>query len=298
MLVFSACRDNGPTDGDKPPCLYCPFDFSLTDFYPAWSPDGTTIAYVHGDTALGKTGIYLIDTSGTNKRIVYAGSSASGPTWSPDGRWIVFSVNAQIFKMKINGDSLQQLSSPGLRSFFPSWSPNGQWIAYDVSLPEAYAGIWIMPISGYGQRIGSGNYPDWSADGMNIIYLRRVIRRTGPGDRDVIILGDSVWKYDIKADTSVATIFLAGQNYDNRFPRYSPDGNNIAFTSQPYGDKPQIWVMNADGSNPRQLTATQGYSCDWSPDAQWIVYTDSRATNGRLWFMRNDGSDKRQFTFE
>lgn len=56
--------------------------------------------------------------------------------------------------------------------------------------------------------------------------------------------------------------------------------------------------MNADGSDLKQLTNTQAYSCDWSPDGTHIVYTDSRAGNGRLWIMEENGSNKRQLTFE
>lgn len=55
--------------------------------------------------------------------------------------------------------------------------------------------------------------------------------------------------------------------------------------------------MKADGTDLKQLTNTQGYSCDWSPDGSKIVYTDSRAVNGRLWIMNADGSNKDQLTF-
>jgi TolB protein len=89
--------------------------------------------------------------------------------------------------------------------------------------------------------------------------------------------------------------------FDDRgdfYPRFSPDGTKITFTSQPEGDFPQIWVINSDGTNARQLTTTQGYTSDWSPDGEWIVYTDTRAVSGRLWIMRKDGTDKRQLTLK
>ena len=57
-------------------------------------------------------------------------------------------------------------------------------------------------------------------------------------------------------------------------------------------------IMNSDGTNQKQLTVTQGYSCDWSPDGEWIVYTDSRAVNGMLWIMRKDCRNKHQITFD
>ena len=72
----------------------------------------------------------------------------------------------------------------------------------------------------------------------------------------------------------------------------------LVFTSQSTDGWPQIWTINADGSDSKQLTDTQGYSCDWSQDGRYIVYTDSRGENGRLWIMDADGNNKRQLTFE
>ncbi len=91
ILAFGSCRDNPVANKD--------LDFRLTDFEPSWSPDGRTIAYVHGDTVNGKTGIYLINVDGTDNRIIYSSASAYSPDWSPDGKWIAFSDNAQIFKV-------------------------------------------------------------------------------------------------------------------------------------------------------------------------------------------------------
>lgn len=136
-----------------PPCIDCPFDFRLTDFEPAWSPDGSTIAYVHGDTVSSLTGIWLTDTSGTNKQIIYASARAYSPSWSPDGQWIAFSDGGDIYKIKLNGDSLTQLTDNG-SNFFPAWSPDGQWIAYD-SNNESNNGmnsIWIMNTNGAQNR--------------------------------------------------------------------------------------------------------------------------------------------------
>jgi Tol biopolymer transport system component len=54
--------------------------------------------------------------------------------------------------------------------------------------------------------------------------------------------------------------------------------------------------MNSDGTNLKELTTTQGYSCDWYPTSEWIVCTVSRAVIGRLWLIRSDGSGNHQLT--
>ncbi len=63
------------------------------------------------------------------------------------------------------------------------------------------------------------------------------------------------------------------------FARFSPDGKQIAFLKIPNSQTPftvgELWVMNADGSNPRKLAdadAGHGYAANWSPDGKWIAF--------------------------
>jgi|GEM_PF-4187979 Periplasmic component of the Tol biopolymer transport system len=81
------------------------------------------------------------------------------------------------------------------------------------------------------------------------------------------------------------------------YPRTSIGGKIIFTSEHKLINGAQIWSMGLDGSDLKQLTDTQGYSCAWSPDGKYIVYTDSRRENGRLWVMDGDGKNKRQLTF-
>jgi TolB protein len=245
-------------------------------------------------TASSQTGIWLTDTSGTNKHIIFASAGTYSPSWLPDGQWIAFSDGGEIYKIKLNGDSLTQLTTNG-SNFFPAWSTNGLWIAYNKSLCDGpnTCGIWLMTSNGINHRCIAdyGNYPDWHLNGEYIMYLIRSVTQKGE------VLGDSLWVYNIYLNSKSFLVFLDGKNYENRYPRYSHDGTKIAFTSQPYGGKLQIWTMNSDGTDLKQLTYTQGYSCNWSPSGKWIVYTDSGNVSGRLWLMRSDGTANQQLTF-
>lgn len=293
QIIFAlfSCKEN-PTDNYDPPNINDPWDFRLTDFYPTWSPDGEEIAYIHGDTLEAMTGIYIIDTNRTNKRLLISSPGAYSPDWSPDGKWIVFSMYAQIYKIQSTGDSLTQLTFEG-RNFYPSWSPDGEWIAFDSNKdsPNGMNFIWKMKSDGtqkirvsYEPDSGEIRMPFWTYDSKKIIHIRYLV---GVFSSEVFIMDNNgFYNYRLTHNSST-----------DSFPKNSKDGSQIAFTSQPEGGKPQIWVMNSNGTDQRQLTTTQGYSCDWSPDGQWIVYTDSRAVNGRLWIMRKDGRDKRQLTF-
>lgn len=147
ILFFLSC--NHKKADVTEPCYNCPIDFRATDYEPAWSPDNRYIAYVHGDSLIEKTGIYIVTLDGKETYLWHASANIYGPTWSPDGQWITFSDGGQIWKKKLNGDSLTQLTYQG-RNFSPAWSPDGSMIAYrrSYSYPEEFSvqGIWIIKI--------------------------------------------------------------------------------------------------------------------------------------------------------
>ena len=281
VLVLFTCSKKS-TDVEKPP----PFWSRYSDFEAAWSPDGKTIAFISGGNPEKEipAGLYFIDSDGKNRRLFVRGPKVYCPDWSPDGEWIVFSNYAQIYKIKSNGDSLTQLTFGG-ENFFPDWSPDGKRIAYDRSTNEpdtsansSGTGIWIMDADGTKkERIGPGRYPDWSPDMLHFVY--------GPGE---------IWVADTNGTNPKQLTFIGG---DTRDPQWSPDGSKIVFDSQK-ASPPQIYVMNADGSNLKQLTMKGASDPAWSPDGKHIVYTDVRKEYGILFIMNADGSNKRQLTFD
>ncbi|MDD2284921.1 MAG: DPP IV N-terminal domain-containing protein [Paludibacter sp.] len=270
-------------------------DFRVIDYEPAWSPDGQWIAFYHGDTVPDKWGIYLISPDGENIKKWHDGPAAATPTWSPDGQWIAFSGGAQIWKKKIDGDSLTQLTFEG-RNFFPSWSPDGQWIVHVQTVcNEILCGLWLIDMrdDNHTPIVRYGMFPEFHPINNSILYCTRWVEKDGQ------VYGDSLFYYDILTKSSSKFIILHRENYSNQYFKINLDGSKIVFTSKPH-DKPhfRIWTMDADGSNLKRLTDTQAYTCDWSPDGRYIVYTDARTENGRLWIMDADGSNKRQLTFE
>ncbi|MCP4543931.1 MAG: hypothetical protein GY832_43000 [Chloroflexi bacterium] len=76
-------------------------------------------------------------------------------------------------------------------------------------------------------------------------------------------------------------------------------GGRIVFSSRRSGDDYDIYVMNADGTDPRRLTQTpndEEGGTDWSPDGSQIVFTSSRESLGRIRVMNADGSNKHWLT--
>lgn len=298
FVTVSCSVFNGEQPEDDEPCLFSdhcePIPFFAIDTEPAWAPDGRTIAYI-GSNKKGETGIYLIDSDGTNKRLFHEGAAGS-PTWSPNSTWIAFHENAQIFKKNITTDSLVQLTFEG-RNFFPDWSTDGEWIAYDNTTCGSYTepkpsnscGVLTLNLSDGSKKLIKqySRMPTWKEDGDKLSFVNRVVLPDGE------VIGDSLWTYSL-ADSN--TRFLAFLEGDNRYPKYSPNGTSLIFTSQPYASQMNIYIMYLNNNNITQLTHEGGYSNAWSPDGEWIVYTETSET-GRLWLMKPDGSNKKQLTY-
>ena len=88
---------------------------------------------------------------------------------------------------------------------------------------------------------------------------------------------------------------------DDNYPQYSPDGERIAFTSQENGGLRQVWIMNADGSQPEQLTSEGGSHPSWSPDGTRIVFLrenwrEHDPGNNVLWVVDVETGDQYQIT--
>ena len=113
----------------------------------------------------------------------------------------------------------------------------------------------------------------------------------GPDGQRIVfdLLGDL---YSIPIAGGAATRLTSGLAHDMQ-PRFSPDGRRIAFVSDKSGDN-NLWVMNADGSDARQVSKGIGdefRSPEWTPDGQWIVVSRALPFQGleKLWMYHIDG---------
>jgi len=95
---------------------------------PAWSPDGSKIAYTQDDHS-GFTRIWVINTDGSNPLPLTDASHDEEPSWSPDGTRIVFTRNDQIWVINANRTGLTQLTS-GANDGAPVFSPDGTKVAF------------------------------------------------------------------------------------------------------------------------------------------------------------------------
>lgn len=143
---------------------------------PAWSPDGRTLAYVAGRVLqhpykLAPDDLYLVSADGRRRvRLTHTAAGESSPSWSPDGRQLVYVRDARLYTIAANGTGARPLAA-GPDSE-PQWSPDGRWIAYVHGTFGNGELILVRPDGTGARRIGGPGMdcPRWSPRGDRIAY--------------------------------------------------------------------------------------------------------------------------------
>jgi TolB protein len=201
---------------------------------PAWSPDGTKIAFA--SRRAGTFDIYVMNPDGTGTERLTSGKSVDNhPAYSPDGKRIAFVRDADIYVMNADGSGARRLTRALAEEADTAWSPDGTWIAYTRRMPgSSVREIWLVrpdgsephPITSFGQTIYG---PAWS-----------------PGSKRIAFAGDlDGTTYDIySVDVQGKSRKRYTQSHSDAFePAWSPDGQTIAFSRDG-----AIELIAADGS--------------------------------------------------
>ena len=280
ILVLLSCGK----DGIIPPPI--PEVISM-DMGPIVDPSGRFIVYFHTtiDT-MDTSGLYILDTETGDNTLLLSGDIRN-PDFSPDGRWLVFNIGNQIYKVRLREDmsgvdtsTLSQLTFDGT-NFFPAWSPDGKLIAFDSNRRGNGYDIWLMDIYGRNQRIfwKWGRRPDWSPDGTALVFIGVV---------------DSV-SHGVIVDTSLSDTVLVNIGAE---PAWSPDGEWIAYTWS-YEMEGGIKLYSVSGDSTISLIDIPAMDPSWFPDSQTLVFSalNSDKTKFVLYRIKIDRTGLEQITF-
>jgi len=256
-IVFTSQRDGGGifvmnADGSGVQRIN-----SRPSINPAWSPDGTRIAFSGYVAADDNYEIFVMNSDGTGEtRLTTNAGGDFGPSWSPNGARIAFysdrSGNNEIYVMDANGANVANLTNLASNDFAPSWSPDGSKILFSTDR-DGLGEIYVMNTDGSSPTNLTNNTihdydPSWSPDGTRIVFGRFV----GATEQIAVMNADGSGQTVITADVGAAV------------PSWSPDGAKIIFTSDRDGNN-EIYVMNPDGTNATRLTNDPGSDnqADW-----------------------------------
>lgn len=231
---------------------------------------------------------------------VFGGTGPAGATFAGRNGLIVFETNdtgdptSEIFTVKPDGSDLRQLThtSPEAASAFdPHWSRDGRRIAY-VSDASGSPQVWVMDFDGSHQHQVTDDpdndyfQPSWSPDGSRMV-VSRCSHFFGTCDIDVMRAdGSSIHK-------------LVGGFWHNAQPVFSPDGEEIAFTSDRGGYDSLLWIVEVDGDDLVHITAPALVADRpvWAPDGERLTFTGN-PRNGQVFTIAADGSHLRTLTSE
>lgn len=226
----------------------------------------------------GNRELYAVNADGSGEhRLTFNDLFERGPAWSPDGSRIAFAGlapdgNWDIYTVDASGGDLRRLTTDAERDDNPRWTSNGRlvWQHGPFGCP---CQEWIMNADGSGaaQLPFAGNVvtADPSPHGQKIAYA------TDAGGSWSL----HVAQLNGKADKQITTGPAAFGDFN---PRWAPSGNDLSFLRDNTGNNNDIYVVNENGQDLRQVTNTPGdneFWQSWSANGQSIVYmsgNDSR----------------------
>lgn len=253
-------------------------------------PFATQIAYTVQTKRSKKRGrkqIFVMDSDGHQPRQITKNTSFNlGASWSPDGRELTFTSYAagfpDIYVAELESGHIRRLTNNRSTNITPAFSPDGGSIAYSSGQGSDME-IYLMSNRGaeslpFAPAFGLDLAPVFSPNGEHLLFSSERGGRL------------HLYKKALYEDGPATRLTFAGSQNDSA--DWSPDGTRIVFTRF-FGQHYQIFTINPDGSNIRQLTFHGSNEHPrWSPDSRYITFSKTIAKKTHVYMMRFDGANK------
>ena len=329
------------------------------DTFPAWSPDGSEIAFVR--RRLDFAEIVVVPPLGGRERVLHQFSRIGADldfsqhpvlSWSPDGKSIVYSGQSgpgekyRLFLLSVATGTVQIMSTPdenGVGDSSPAFSGDGKFLAFVRYLAPRNGQVMLQALDS--GLVPQGNpvalnapgldprSPMWLVDGKQLLFAdaaqifewdqkkgttpiyvadgalgglalshgtaRNTVQLVASIDKEV----PHIWDIPLDATGTKASgppEILKWSTEHSSHPDYSPDGRLVAFISARTGSA-ELWVANADGGNPRQLTHLGGHVTSypkWSPDGTKIAFHARVPDVAEVYVVDVNQGTTRQITHE
>jgi len=308
------------------------------DFMPAWSPDGTQVAYIKKDGS--ECTIWMVTAFGGNSRqIGSCGFNIYGDlTWSPDGSLLAFNDRLEgesaysIYLLSLDTSERTKLTAPPSHMWGdhdPAFSPDGQTISFTRSESEGMQDLFTISVDGSDlnqvtKEHRNINGHDW-VDEKHLLFSSNrsgraslwKIRALGGSpvligvpdeyayfpnisvDRLAYMKGageTNIWSFSPGVDEAASPI-IRSSRWDMH-PQFSPDGSQIAFTSNRSGTY-EIWVSDSSGRNPMKVTQFNGPFTStprWSPEGKSLLFTGRPDGEAHVFTVDLDNLNPQQIT--
>lgn len=259
---------------------------------PAWSPDGSKIAYTSSEEGSNQIFVRWMD-SGATTSITNLTHSPGNLQWSPDGTRLLFSM-----RIPADKPTIADLPSPPQGAEWTDGASVVDYVQYKADgnfgvLDDGFSHLYIVSADGGAPRkLTDGNYnhssPSWAPDGESILFTAD---RTGNADIDPN--NAQIYEMEIESGEMNAITDKRGPHSN---PVVSPDGQYIAYTG--YEDQfvgyqlTELYIMNRDGLDIRAISGDLDVDISnltWAADSRSLYFLYDEEGNSKLGNIQLNG---------